>query len=152
MLPLSERLKKGAKMLGECWRIPEERCPAGWSLDSCECKPKRKFCKVRLQWLTLAVEDCRELEDPFGLAMAMTASEWDATGVALKVEREDTGIFTVGTSEQCVLKMAHMAEMMEAPEALLSTLRVMKAFPNANVQGIEIPKVAEEALAEEVAE
>lgn len=60
---IKERLKRGAKLLGEYWR-GNERCEEGWGLtyspdnDSgvmdCFCEPKKKFCEARVKWCRLA--------------------------------------------------------------------------------------------------
>lgn len=148
-LPLPERLKKGAGKLGEIWKILDQRCPAAWSLDICTCQPVKRFCQGRLLWLTLAVEAGRDLqEDPYGLVLAMTASEWDATGLTMVVEHPDMGKLLIGSSGESVTGMVDMAKMMDAPEVLASTLRVLRAFPRSKVEGIQ---EAEAAVPEAVA-
>ena len=143
-IPLSQRLMKGAEVLGHYWRKPEERCSAGWSLDSCTCEPKKKFCIARLQWLTLAIEAERELhEGPDGLARAMTAEEWDNTKLAFKMEREGIGEFKVGTAQECVISMVDLRKMTSAPEVLNSIIKVMKIFPKSLVIGFEAKKPEE---------
>lgn len=136
--PISERLKNGAKIMGGLWKDPAQRCPAGWSLEICACEPRTKFCQARLHWLTKAVEAGRDLEEgPYGVALAMTASEWDATGLTMKVEHPGIGMLLVGSSQASVTGMVDMGRMMDAPEVLASTLRVLKAFPKSKVVGLE---------------
>jgi hypothetical protein len=113
-------------------------------LDICTCQPVKKFCQARLTWLTIAVEAGRDLqEDPYGLALAMTASEWDATGLTMAVEHPEIGKLLIGSSVESVTGMVDMGRMMDAPEVLASTLRVLKAFPKSKVQGIENAPVPE---------
>lgn len=142
-LPLSERLKKGAGVLGQIWKDPTQRCVAGWSIDGCTCEFPNKFCKARIQWLTLAVEDGRELqEDPYGIALAMTASEWDSTLLSMKIEHPKVPPFFVGANQDSIMTMADMVKLMEEPDVLESMYYVLKAFPKAKVQGIEEAAVA----------
>lgn len=151
--PVSERLKAGAKILGDLWRDPSQRCDAGWSLDACTCEFPKKFCKARVHWLTLAVEAGRELhEDAYGLALAMLASEWDATGLTMKIEHPTLGPILIGSSTSSVTGMVDMARMADAPEVLESTLRVLKAFPKAKVVGLEEMPVEVPAEVEPAAE
>lgn len=133
----SERLKKGAAMLGQLWKTAEHRCPSGWSLIECECVPLRKFCVARNLWTILGIETARDLEDgPFGLALAMTASEWDSTGLTMKINHPEIGIISIGSAPDCVTGMTDMVKMMDAPEVLASTLRVLRAFPKSRVEGL----------------
>lgn len=149
-----ERLKKGAVILGQYWKLEAERCPTGWSLDDCVCEPKKKFCKARMQWLELAIEDGRELDGPFAMALAMTGEEWDMTRVGLKMEHEGVS-FSVGTSEECVMSKVDLEKMMKAPQGLSCILRVMKAFPKSSIQAVteaDPLKVPENILKEEPVE
>src|ERR1700730_9203083 len=100
-LPLPERLKKGAAVLGQLWATPEYRCPDGWTIDPCKCQPLKKFCQARNLWVALALDDWiaslnrdeqngREMDDsPFGLALSMRASEWDASVRQMKIQHAD---------------------------------------------------------------
>lgn len=152
-LPRPERLRKGAAILGQLWKNPENRCPAGWSMVECDCQPQKKFCIARLHWIVLAIEDDRPLEEgPFGMWTAMRASEWDATGLSPKIQHPELDVIVVGTGPGCVTKMAEMGKMMDAPEVLEHTLLVLKHFPNASIQGIVDPAIAgevKEAVEEE---
>lgn len=148
-IPLPERLKNGAKKLGEFWKNEKERCPSGWSLEPCVCQPMKKFCQARVLWLTLAVETGRDLEDgPFGLACALTASEWDATKLALKVSHPDAGEFKVGASNDCAMSMVDMAKLMDMPQVLGSTLRVLRVFPRSSIQETLMSETPAPALQE----
>jgi|SRR6185369_13384556 hypothetical protein len=154
-LPHAERLKKGAAILGQLWKNPENRCPAGWSLNECDCQPQKKFCIARLHWIILAIEDDRPLDEgPFGMWTAMRASEWDATGLSTKVQHPELDVIVVGTGPGCVTKMSEMGKMMNTPEVLENTLIVLKHFPNASIQGIVEPTVNVDAkeIVEEAAE
>lgn len=146
--PRSERLKEGAAFLGKLWAVPENRCPNGWTIDPCHCQPARSFCKARNLWVTLAIEDWmaalsrgdedgRDLDDgPFGLALSMIASEWDATVLALKVEHPKTNV-VVGSGKSCVMTMMDMAKLRNEPAALEAICVVMNTFENSKVSGIE---------------
>lgn len=136
--PLPERLKNGAKKLGEIWKTPTERCSAGWSLESCACQPTKRFCNVRSLWITLAIEAGRDLEDdPFGLALAMTATEWDETGLVLKVAHPEIGELLVGSGPKRMTMMQDLLSLMSTPESLKDILMVMKTFENSRVLGVE---------------
>jgi hypothetical protein len=136
--PLHERLKNGAKKLGEIWKNPADRCATGWSLDTCTCQPEKRFCRVRQLWVTLAIEAGRDLDDgPFGLALAMTAEEWDETQAVMKVTHPEIGEILVGTGQGKMTRMQDLLSMMSAPEVLKDTLKVMKTFPNSRVVGVE---------------
>jgi hypothetical protein len=143
-LPLSERLKKGAAFLGQLWKNPENRCSAGWSLDPCTCQPAKKFCQARQLWIELALMEPEEHyfeETPFGLGIAMTASEWDSTGLKMKIQNPnpDVGLIAIGSTPECVTEMSYMGKMRDVPEALASTLRVLRAFPKSKVHGTVQP-------------
>lgn len=136
-----ERLLKGARLLGEAWRAGE-RCSEKWRLfpvdadpayaAGCACGEGRtRFCKAKVQWLGLAKQDSRDfVEDPYGLALAMTASEWDATGLLLKVEFPGVGVVAVGTKG--AIPMTELAKV--SPETLASFLAIFKAFPGSKVE------------------
>lgn len=140
-LTTSERLKNGAALLGRLWRLPEQRCTAGWSLDNCTCQPKKKFCEARELWIELALSEPEghDFEEGlFGLGIAMRASEWDLTGLQMKIQHSDPaiGLMVIGSSPECVSGMSYIAMVMDAPEGLASTLRVLKTFPRSKVHGI----------------
>lgn len=161
-LPRSERLKKGASFLGKLWMNPQNRCPDGWTISPCTCQPAREFCKARNLWVTLAIEDWidsvkrgeqdgREMDDgPFGLSLSMRASEWDAVALQMKIEHPEIGLISIGSPVSCVTGMVDMAKMMDAPEVLASTLRVLKAFPKSRVEGLSDPVEAPAVLGVEI--
>lgn len=158
---LPERLKKGAAFLGQLWAVPENRCPDGWTIDPCKCQPLKKFCQARNLWVTLALDDWiaslnrgeqngREMDDgPFGLGLSMRASEWDACVRQMKIQHPDpdVGLINIGANKDCVAGMSYLAKMMDAPEGLASTLRVLKYFPNSKVQGVVPSEVIAPAAA-----
>lgn len=146
--PLPERLKKGAKKLGELWKIEAERCPSGWSLDICSCQPQKKFCQARLLWLTIAVDAGRDLEDvPFGLALAMSAAEWDETGLLLKAVHPEIGELLIGAGPKRMTMMQDLLALMSTPDSLKDILMVMKTFDNSRVIGVEeAPTPAAESI------
>lgn len=143
----SERLKNGAALLGRLWKVPEERCGAGWSLENCTCQPTKKFCQARNLWIELALmepEGHDFEEGPYGLGIAMRSSEWDATGLKMNIQHPDpdVGLMVIGSPPECVTGMSYIAKMMDVPEALASTLRVLKTFPKSKVQGVTQLEVA----------
>lgn len=145
-----ERLKKGAAILGELWKVPENRCPAGWSMEECDCQPKRKFCIARIHWIVLAIEARRDLEDgPFGIYFAMTASEWDSTGLLVKIQHPTIKDLSLGSTKGAMMTMTDMSKLMEEPEALEGICLVMKTFENSKVQGLSAPVAAPSAIAVE---
>lgn len=136
--PLPERLKNGAKKLGQLWKIQEERCASGWSLDPCTCQPTKKFCRAKELWLTLALEAGRDLDyDPFGLALAMTAAEWDETGLLLRMSHPEIGEVLVGSGPKKMTMMQDLLSLMRTPDSLKDILMVMKTFENSRVFGVE---------------
>lgn len=137
-LPLPDRLKNGAKKLGELWKNPAERCAAGWAFDSCACQPEKKFCRAKTLWLTIALEAGRELEDgPFGLVLAMTAAEWDGTGLLLKMLHPEIGEVLVGSGPRRMTMMQDLLSLMSSPDSLKDIMMVMKTFENSRVIGVE---------------
>lgn len=138
-------------MLGQLWRVPEHRCPSGWSLNDCDCQPLKKFCVARNLWIVLGIEADRDFEEgPFGLALALTASEWDSTALTMKIQHPEIGLICIGTNNDCITGMVDMAKMMDAPEVLASTLRVLKAFPKARVEGLSDPVTVPAVLSVEI--
>jgi len=147
-LPRSERLKKGAAFLGQLWAVEGNRCPEGWTIEPCKCQPARKFCQARNLWVALALEDWmesikkgeqdgREVDDgPFGLAVSMIASEWDATGLALKIQHPKVNV-VIGTGKPCVMTMMDMGKLRDEPQALEGICVVMNTFEHSKVSGIE---------------
>lgn len=138
-LPPSERLRRGAALLGKLWKIPEQRCAAGWSLDDCTCVPTKKFCQARNLWIELALmePEGHDFEEaPCGLGIAMRASEWDSTGLTMKINHSEVGVISIGSPQECVTGMVDMGKMMDAPMVLASTLRVLRAFPKSKVEGL----------------
>ncbi len=86
-----ERLRNGARIMGELWRAGA-RCTAAWSATgSCQCKKRSKFCVAREQWINLMVAEdlgnpARAIEDggdpkdhPFALFENMLAAELEAS-------------------------------------------------------------------------
>ncbi len=152
-LPRSERLKKGAAFLGQLWAVPENRCPKGWTIDPCGCQPARKFCTARNLWVTLAIDDWlesmargeqdgRDIDDgPFGLALSMIASEWDATSLGLRIQHPKVNVL-VGSGKPCVMTMMDMVKLRDEPAALEGICVVMNTFENSKVSGIETPPPA----------
>lgn len=162
---VEKKLKEGAIFLGKTWR-EGQRCASGWDIKetgfpegedpnkvirtwACQCAEKSKFCKGKAQWLSLAVGDLREAVDgAYGIPLMMTAGEWDLTKLTMTVELKDIGPVKIGPGGTLI--MMDLLKQMPAPEGLKSTLRVLKAFPNARVEGIqeaELPDVVAAVVA-----
>jgi hypothetical protein len=141
---LEERLMKGARIIGELWRL-KERCPKGFAPEECACEKKTRFCKAKAQWLGLAFADAREsVEGEYDLALMMKGLEWDATGLTLKWDLEGVGLIHVGSKGN--LKMADLLALMENPESARSVLGLMKSFPGSQVQSIAAPQPVEASV------
>jgi hypothetical protein len=141
---VEERLMKGARIIGELWRL-KERCPKGFAAEECVCEKKTRFCKAKSQWLDLALIDAREpIEGEYDLALMMKGLEWDATGLTLKWDLEGVGLINVGTKGN--LKMADLIALMENPESARSVLGLMKSFPGSQVQSITAPQPIEAGI------
>lgn len=124
-----QRLKNGAKVLGKMW-LDGIRCPEGWKSVECGCNPKGKFCKAKKQWVDLALQDGRMIEEgDFDLILMMTAEEWDNTGLTLKVEIPDTG--TIGIGPKGSIGMVELAKV--SSDTMPSILKVFKCFPGSRV-------------------
>jgi hypothetical protein len=145
--PLSERLLKGAMKLGALWRS-KRRCLLGWSftpedicMEPCKCEVKTDFCKGRLLWIVLAIQN-GQLEDAefgdYGLATTvMTAKQFDATGLTMSIPVKDVGEIKVGPKG--AMSMAHLAKLYQDPQSAISIFALIKAFPKARIEGIIEP-------------
>lgn len=135
-----DRMLKGARLIGDFWRAGD-RCAEGWrtfEVDAdpayaagCACGERStRFCKAKRQWLVLAKQGGRDLSpDPFGLALAMTASEWDATGLTMRVEFPEVGTVAVGAKGS--IPMKELAKL--TTETLPPILLLFKNFPGSQV-------------------
>jgi len=163
---IEERLRKGASILGDCWRAGD-RCAFGWSIrmtpmlddeDSekaverwaCQCETKTKFCKTKAFWLKLALQELRlPDEGPYGVALAMTAAEWDLTGLMMRVEIPEVGPVTIGPKGMTT--MAGLLDVSRHPGLLKTMYPFWKTIPGAKFEGIIDPATvpaAASALAE----
>jgi hypothetical protein len=125
------RLLLGAEKLGEFWRAGD-RCPLGWQAVECECKPETRFCRAKKLWISLALQIGRMIEEgDYGLVLMMRASEWDKTGLVLKMEIPDVGV--IGVGKKGAIAMSELGKI--TPETLPSILKVFKFFPGAQVAG-----------------
>jgi hypothetical protein len=151
-LPLPDRLINGARILGTAWRSGD-RCEKGWSLESadadgeewiCACPKRTRFCKAKVQWLTLAIRDGR-IPEPGSMALAvlMNAAEWDVTGVAMTMDLGAAGSVKVGTGPKAAISRTRLERLSkEAPETLAAVLKVTKIFPGTTVVNILEPEPA----------
>lgn len=139
---LTPRLRKGAQVLGALWRS-KQRCSLGWGLAGhetlpivCDCQVETRFCKGKRQWALLALEAGREfILGEHGLALMMTASEWDETGLVMNVEIDgEAEHLKVGRAGQ--MKMADLAAISSDPETGRKMLGLLKAFPGSKVQAV----------------
>lgn len=128
-----ERLLKGAGVLGGWWRAEAERCSDGWSV-ACSDAREKKFCIAKRQWILLAIEEGREIYDEeYGLALSMTASEWDGTGLTMKFEADGI-VHRVGKAGTA--SMENLLGLMKISEVVPSMLKVMANFPGSRIEKI----------------
>lgn len=130
-LPLPQRLLNGARVLGKLWKAGE-RCANDWAgLCTDAADSRKRFCRAKLQWLTLAVgdpeRDLSGVEEEYGLILVMKASEFDATGLTMKL---DSGILIGPTGG---LSAADAGKLGEDPSSLQSILKILQTFPKARV-------------------
>ncbi len=134
---LKARLLKGSAVIGKFWR-DGQRCSAAWA-PSCPDEQKTNFCKAKMRWVELALQDGRQIDDtPNGiLATGMLAREFDATGITMTIDNPDHGLIRVGPIGE--LLMSDLAKLKTAPESLGGFLKLLKAFPTAKVVQVEAP-------------
>src|ERR1043166_5982001 len=151
---IEERLRKGAAILGECWRAGD-RCALGWGIKmgpiaededsdkaverwACQCETKTKVCKMKGHWIKLALHDLRlPDEGPFGIPLAMTAAEWDLTGLTMKVEIPDVGPLTIGP--KAMTTMTGLLDVSRNPAILKTMYPFWKTMPGAKFEGVIEP-------------
>jgi hypothetical protein len=159
---IEERLKKGAGILGEYWRAGE-RCAFGWGIrmaplgedeDSekaierwaCQCETKTRFCKTKVHWVKLALMELRLPEEgPYGIPLLMTASEWDLTGLTMKVEIPDVGPLTIGP--KAMTTMAGLLDVSRHPGLIKTMYPFWKTMPGAKFEGVIEPTPIAAAVA-----
>lgn len=130
--PVALRLKNGAVALGKLWKA-KDRCRDGWSAYLCSCVKKTAFCNAKLQWMLMAIGEGRDQEDgDFGVALMMTASEWDLTGLTLRIEIPGSGEFKI--SPKADTSMTYLGKLAENAESAKSVLLLMKSFPGAKME------------------
>lgn len=135
----TERIRKGAGILGELWRSGV-RCEGGWSAY-CPCDDRKtKFCQAKGQWLYL-VGEVRpnalaqvDHDGEFFVIEAMNASELHATGLTIRDEN-GTKIGPKGTAS-----VVDAVYTTQAPEAADAVMSVLAAFPGAMVVKSEVEK------------
>jgi hypothetical protein len=153
-VPVHERLKKGAEILGKLWR-EGIRCGEEWSVlcpdgdpfqaADCFCEPKNKFCNAKKQWLSLVIDDVREevvgpcglreiQQGQFGLIETMAGTEWDATGMTVKFDFPGVGSHGIGPKG--IMGRADLVKLFEAPDTLRSIILMMSKFPGIKVQEV----------------
>lgn len=130
-----ERLLKGAGVLGGWWRAVSERCSGGWS-PGCPDQNEKKFCVAKRQWILLALESGREVHDEeYGLALSMTAPEWDKTGLTMKFEADGT-VYRIGAAGTAT--MTNLRGLLGISEVVPSMLKVMANFPGSRIEKIAV--------------
>ena len=136
-MDLKARLLKGSAVIGQFWRAGQ-RCSAAWA-PSCPDEQKADFCKAKMRWVELALQDGRQIDDtPNGiLASGMLAREFDATGITMTIDNPDHGLIRVGPKGE--LLMSDLAKIEIAPDALDGFLKILKVFPTAKVVQVEAP-------------
>lgn len=144
-LPFSERLQKGAAILGRLWKRGV-RCEHGWNIDplhlteqapylsACGCDPETEFCRARRQWVRLARENGVAITDgEYGLAISL-GRHWDATQLTITLETSDQRAVKVGPKGS--MSMAHYLALLEDENSARSIFALLAAFPKARVEGI----------------
>lgn len=138
-LPIPVRLKRGAQVLGALWRS-KQRCSTGWGIHGndamlilCQCEKPTRFCTAKNQWVALALCERDPVYGECGLALMMTASEWDETGLLLKDQALSADI---GIGKQGQMKMVDLAAIASDPESGKKMLGLLKAFPGSKVQAV----------------
>jgi hypothetical protein len=150
---VSDRLKKGAAILGRLWK-DNVRCPEAWSVIlegndpgkplDCFCEEKTKFCKGKKQWLDLVGKEKRPVyQGEYGLIETLTGKEFEASGLTVKIDFEGVGIQGIGPGG--VMGLSDMVKLCAAPDTLGSILGLMKSFPGMKVEEILPPKEKKEA-------
>jgi hypothetical protein len=145
--PIWQRLLEGAKVLGQLWQ-KYKGCAKAWDVSEvCACLADQKpspFCRARTRWLTLALEAGREVVDgEWGLFYSMTASEWDATGLTIKIELLDIGgVVAVGPAGAVTMRgLAQIAEK-GGKEGLRGALKIIQSFEGSKIEVPELNKVS----------
>jgi hypothetical protein len=136
--PVEERLREGAKILGQLWR-KNVRCESGWRVQSdrgypdCPCKAPGAFCRAKIQWAILALGAGRVLEEgPFGLLATMTVSEIDLSGVSIIADVSGMAGFKIGRGGNA--RATDLIELARDPESAVSVLSLLKAFPGSRME------------------
>ncbi len=156
---IEDRLKKGAVALGEYWRAGD-RCMTGWGVTptaiaagedaekaverwACSCEKKSRFCKAKALWFKLALMELREeCDGEYAIALMMTATEWDLTGLTLKypIKQPAPDGKVIGIGQKCRITMSTMRNLMKASETLPSVVGLIEAFPGATIESILEPE------------
>jgi hypothetical protein len=140
-LPIEERLKNGARLLGQLFRSGQ-RCAGGWALSCCSAPVKTTFCRAKYQWHMLANSADRSCgSGPWAIVEAMTPAEFDASGLTLTAEISEIGTVKVGPKGQ--MSMADLLTLAIDPQSARGTFKVLQGFPGSKVVKIEEPKKAE---------
>jgi hypothetical protein len=134
---LRSRLLRGAKVLGELWRSGA-RCAAEWSAV-CPCDPQGIFCRAKERWVKIygelngeeEVAQLRRDGGRFGLLLAMTVRQFEATGLTLLVEvpggEEPIRVGAKGTSWETLLDLAALRSTPDYTAALGAVLKIQLA-------------------------
>lgn len=121
---MKDRLRKGAKMLGNLWRSGD-RCQNGW-MPACNCTESKQFCTVKRQWTALAEKVGRVAEPDRMIFEAMTAGELYETGLTIKL---DNGV-ELGPKG---IPLPEAAGFIAEPDSVPAVLKVLARFPGAKV-------------------
>lgn len=154
--PIEERLLNGARTLGQFWRNNERCVTQGWSVkraegasgvfipEPCTCNPTTRFCRAKIQWLTLAgtQEDREMVEGDHGLALSMWGREWDATGLTLSWDYLGMGVVRVGPKGG--VDMTGLRKLGADPVSGCVTLKLMARFSGSKIAFEEVVKAPEE--------
>jgi hypothetical protein len=134
---LRARLLRGAKVLGTLWRSGA-RCEGEWSAV-CPCEPQGIFCRAKERWVKIFGELHGEEEvarlrrdgGRFGLLLAMTVRQFEATGLTLLIElpggKEPIRVGANGTSWKTLLDLAALRSTPDYDDALGDVLKIQLA-------------------------
>lgn len=133
---LPARLLRGARILGRLWQ-GGPRCADGWS-RRCSCTPKTESCVAKLKWIEMVLDygpDQLALaswtgDEPYFVIEAMTVSQFEATGLTVRVDIPGRGIIAIGPKGTCWKTLTDLAQVpeQEEDEAWKAVMMIQRMF------------------------
>lgn len=125
-----DRLRKGAKVLGDFW-ASGKRCVTGW-MAHCECEKPTDFCKAKALWCRLAAEAKRPVDPDsvFGIIEAFTLDEITDSGLTV-LTQFPAGVLEVGKKGS--IQWSTLKQYLDTPRDLDSVILVLSKFPGSSV-------------------